>query len=162
MYIYIYRHPVDTYQRDPTKLMIDQLDCGHATWETPSFEPQVILHSEYPPWKGYFHKLFYWYTGKFPASLLENRTCHSMSKCHRKFPINTPPKFNSSPLKNGGCKDYFPIGKVIFQGRALKRREGNHSLYLCLRVSGYPRCSWLPNSSGPKSLANGHASGCRL
>ena len=30
----------------------------------------------------------------------------------------TRSKFNSSPLKNDGCKlqDYFPIGKVTFQG----------------------------------------------
>ena len=28
----------------------------------------------------------------------------------------TPLKFNSSPLKKGWLEDYFPIGKVTFQG----------------------------------------------
>ena len=39
----------------------------------------------------------------------------------------TPAKFNSSPLKNDGWKleDYFPFGKVDFQGRTVKLRGGN-------------------------------------
>ena len=41
----------------------------------------------------------------------------------------TPPKFNSSRLKNGGKgRQAFPIGKVNFQGRAVKLREGRGRL----------------------------------
>ena len=36
------------------------------------------------------------------------------------FEPNTPPKFNSSPLKNDGWKTTFPFGRVTFQGRTLK------------------------------------------
>ena len=36
----------------------------------------------------------------------------------------TPLKCNSSPLKKGCLEDYFPIGKVTFQGRAVKLWEG--------------------------------------
>ncbi len=34
--------------------------------------------------------------------------------------INTPPKFNSSPLKNGWLEDYHPFGMAYFQGRTVK------------------------------------------
>ena len=36
---------------------------------------------------------------------------------------DTPPKFNIAPEKSW-FEDYFPIGKVTFQGRAVKLREG--------------------------------------
>ncbi len=39
------------------------------------------------------------------------------------FPDGTPPKFNSSPLKNGGWK---AIGKVTFQGRTVKLQGGRY------------------------------------
>ena len=41
---------------------------------------------------------------------------------------NTPRKFNSSPLKNGGCKTILSFWvSAYFQGRAVKLREGNAS-----------------------------------
>ena len=36
----------------------------------------------------------------------------------------TPPKFNIAPEK-WWLEDYFPVGKVTFQGRAVKLREGS-------------------------------------
>ena len=41
------------------------------------------------------------------------------------LPSGTPPMLNSSPLKNGGWKLTFPIGKVTVQGQAVKLREGS-------------------------------------
>ena len=38
----------------------------------------------------------------------------------------TPPKFNIAPEK-WWLEDYFPIGKVTFQGRTVKLREGKQN-----------------------------------
>ena len=43
---------------------------------------------------------------------------------------NTPPKFNSSPLKNDGWKTSFLLGFGDFQGRTVKLPGGNY-IFCC-------------------------------
>ena len=52
--------------------------------------------------------------------------------------MQTPPKFNSSPLKNGGLEDYFPIGRVTFQGPMLNFvRVGDLSMFPLLSATTF-------------------------
>ena len=41
----------------------------------------------------------------------------------------TPPEFNKAPEK-WWLEDYFPIGKVLFQGRTVKLQEGKWGVIL--------------------------------
>ena len=51
------------------------------------------------------------------------------------------PKFNSSPLKNGGLEDYFPIGtRSLFWGYAICQTSGGHTgipISICLSQTSH-------------------------
>ena len=50
----------------------------------------------------------------------------------------TPPKFNSSPLKNGSWKTILSFrGPATFQGRTVKRAPGDASWFRNKSMSGF-------------------------
>ncbi len=68
------------------------------------------------------------------------------------LPETTPLKFNSSPLKMVVGRQAFPIGKVTFQGRAVKLRDGN-SKRLKRCHSKWKRSSFNHPFSGAKNVS---------
>ena len=87
---------------------------------------------------------------------LFNFRCYVPFQEGRSSNYTTPPKFNIAPEKRWLEDDYFPIGKVTFQGRTVRLREGITSItpvnvnedFSCkalkLMALGLPRGKSLP------------------
>ena len=95
------------------------------------------------------------FTDSSVTSYFTYHFCDISSHSSAKQQLNSLWKFNIAPEK-WWLEDYFPIGKVTFQGRAVKLREGIWFFYLFVFTKVWPFYS--PPLPCPKPRSTGNQS----